>query len=189
MPLVNGRYAPKNPNWLLAGSPSGVYRETFPRNQINTDLAALTTQVMLSAAIPLQAGDVVTNITFKSGATALGTGTNWWFGLYDTSATPVLLAQTADQTSAAWAANTAKTLALSTPQNIATTGVYYVAVMVKATTPPSLIGFTSFAGAAGGVLTADKVLAQTSGSSLTATAPATIASPTTVATVPYAVVS
>ncbi len=156
MPLVNGRYPVKNPNWLLAGAPGGVFRENFPRNQINTDLAALTTQVMSAVAIPLQAGDVVTNLTFKSGATAAGTPTNWWFALYDTSATPVLLGQTADQLTAAWAANTRITLPLATAVNIATTGVYYAAVMVKATTPNTLIGFTSFAGAAGGVFAADK---------------------------------
>lgn len=189
MPLVNGRYAPKNPAWLLAGQPGGVFRENFPRAQINTDLAALTTQVMSAVAIPLQAGDVVTSITFKSGATAAGTPTNWWFALYDTSATPVLLGQTVDQLATAWGANARMTLALATAVNIATTGVYYAAVMVKATTPPTLIGFTSFAGAAGGVFTADKVLSNTSGAALTTTAPPTITGSTVVATVPYAAVS
>ena len=189
MPLISGKYGAKNPSWLLAGQPAGIYRESFPYTQINTDLAALTTQVMSAVAIPLQAGDVVTSITFKSGATAAGTPINWWFALYSNAATPVLLAQSADQLTAAWAANTAKTLALATPQIIATSDVYYAAIMVKATTVPTLIGFTSFAGAAAGILTGQKVLSNTSGSALTGTAPATIATPTTVATVPYAVVS
>lgn len=189
MPLVNGRYGPKNPNWLLAGQPTGQFRESFPRNQINTDLAALTTQVMASVAIPLQAGDVVTNITFKTGATAAGTPTNWFYALYSNAATPALLAQSADQLTAAMAANTRLTLALATPQTILVSDVYYLAIMVKATTVPTLIGFTSFAGASAGVFTADKGLSYTSGSGLTGTAPATIASPTAVATVPYAVVS
>jgi hypothetical protein len=189
MPLTGGRYPAKNPAWLAAAQPSGVYRESFDRRLINTDLAALTTQVMSSVAISLQAGDVVTNITFKSGATAAGTPTNWWFALYDDSATPALLAQTADQLTAAWAANTAKTLALATAYTVNRPGIYYLGCMVKATTPPTLIGFTSFAGGVGGVLSTDKALSVTSGSSLTTTAPATIATPTTVATVPYAVVS
>lgn len=189
MPLVGGKYAPKNPAWLEAGQPSGVWRENFPRYLINTDLSALTTQVMTAVAIPLQVGDVVTNISFRSGATAAGTPTNWWFALYDNAATPNLLAQTADQTSGAWAANTTKTLALATAQTITAAGVYYLACMVKATTPPTLVGFTGFASAFGGVLTADKALAVTSGSSLTTTAPSTLATPTNVATAPYAVVS
>jgi hypothetical protein len=169
----------------LAGKPTGLYRPNMTRFQAGTDLAALTTQVMLSVAIYLQSGDVVTNLSFKSGATALGTGTNWWFALYDTAA--ALLAQTADQTSGAWAANTTKTVALATPQTIAKSGIHYAAIMVKATTPPSLVGATVFAGASGGVLAADKALAQTSGSALTATAPATIATPTAVGTVPFVV--
>jgi len=189
MPLVGGRFPAKNPQWLAAAQPGGVYRESFDRRAINTDLAALTTQIMSSVAISLQAGDVVTSITFKSGATAAGTPTNWWFALYDDSATPALLAQSADQLTAAWAANTAKTLALATAYTVLRPGIYYLGCMVKATTVPTLIGFTSFAGAVGGVLSTDKVLSVTSGSSLTTTAPATIATPTTVATVPYAVVS
>jgi len=190
MPLTNARYHAKNPDWMIAGQPSGMYREAFPRRSISVDAAAaLTTQIMTAVAVVLEAGDVVTNITFKSGATAAGTPTNWWFALYDTAATPNLLFQTADQTSGAWAANTAKTLPLSTAVTISAPGVYYVACMVKATTVPSLIGYTGFAGGNGGVLTNDKSLSLTSGSSLTTTAPATLATPTAVATVPYCVLT
>lgn len=186
MPLVAGRYPMKNPNWLLGGSLATMWRENFPRVNINTDLAALTTQIMTAVAIPLQAGDVVTSLSFKSGATAAGTPTNWWFALYDTSATPALIAQTADQTSGAWAANTLKTLALTTAYAVPAPGVYYAACMVKATTVPTLIGFTTFAGA-NGVLATDKAFAVTSGSALTTTAPATLATPTNAAVTPYCV--
>lgn len=188
MPLTNGRYPSKNRDWLLAGTPAS-YRDNMPRLGAGSDLAALTTQVMTSVAIPLQAGDVVTSLTFKSGATAAGTPTNWWFALYDDSATPALLAQSADQLTAAWAATTAKTLALATAQLITRPGVYYAAVMVKATTVPTLIGASTQAGASAGVLTADKILGQTSGASLTTTAPSTIASGTAVGTVPLVIAS
>lgn len=184
MPLVNGHYGAKNREWLLAGMPVAGYRDNMPRLQAGGDLAALTTQVMTSVALPLQAGDVVASLTFKSGATAAGTPTNWWFALYDDSATPALLAQSTDQLTAAWAASTAKTLALATPQLISRAGIYYAAVMVKATTVPTLVGASTQAGASAGFLSTDKVLAQTSGSALTTTAPATIATPTAVGTVP-----
>lgn len=187
MPLVNAHIPPIDPNWALAGSPAGFYRSNLPRLLANTDLAALTTQIMTSVALPLAAGDIVTNLTFKSGATAAGTPTNWWFALYDRAG--ALLAQTADQLTAAWAATTAKTVALATAQQILASGVYYAAVMVKATTVPTLIGFTTQAGASAGLLAADKVIAQTSGSALTGTAPATIATPTAVGTVPLVVAS
>jgi hypothetical protein len=159
------------------------------RKEITSDVtAALTTQVMLSVALPLQAGDTVTNLTFVSGATAANTPTNWWVALYSNAATPALLAQSADQTTTAWAANTTKTVALATAQLISVSGVYYAALMVKATAPPSLLcEVLGIAGAGGAILTGQKVVAQTSGSALTATAPATIATPTTVVNIPYVV--
>lgn len=169
------------------GSPTGLLRANLRRTECGGNLAALTTQVMTAVALYLEAGDVVTNLTFCSATTAAGTPTNWWFALYSTAATPALLGQTADQTSTAWAANTAKTVALATPYTVTTTGIHYAAIMVKATTPPTLLGASLNANASGAVVTGQKVLANTSGSSLTDTAPATIATPTTVGTVPYVV--
>jgi hypothetical protein len=178
-----------NDDWLLAGSPSGVRAQNMSQLDCGADLSALTTQVMLSVAVPLQAGDLVSNITFKSGATAANTPTNYWFALYDTASTPALVGQTADQTSTAWAANTVKTLALATPYRVPVTGVYYAAIMVKASAVPTLVGKSvGIAGAAASILSS-KVLVQTSGSSLTDTAPATITSATTVATVPLAILT
>jgi hypothetical protein len=175
-------------HFVLSGS--ATKRSNLDRRYLASNAAALTTQVMTVVALPLFAGDVVTNLTFLSGATAAGTPTNWWFALYDTSATPALIAQTADQLTAAWAANTAITLPLTTAYTVPTTGVYYAAVMVKATTVPTLAGVTAENAAANGaIVSGQAVLAQTSGSSLTTTAPATVASPTTVATIPYVVVT
>lgn len=166
------------------------YRANMNRIQTVTNVAALTTQVMTSTAIYLTAGDVVTNLTFMSATTAASVPTNWWFALYSTAATPALLAQTADQTTGAWAANTPKTVALASPYTVLTTGVYYASVMVKATTPPTLAGVTVLNAAnLGALVTSQKVVAMTSGSSLTDTAPATIATPTTVATVPLVIVT
>jgi hypothetical protein len=163
-----------------------VYRENISRLQAVSNMSALTTQVMLSTPIHLEAGDVITSLTFLSGATAANTPTNWWFALYDDSSTPALVRQTADQTTGAWAANTAKTVALASTYLVPRSGVYYAAIMVKATAVPTLAGVTlENAAAAGAVVSGQKVLAQTSGSSLTDTAPATIATPTTVANVPY----
>lgn len=174
--------------FLREGSPSSFLQQNFDRMRAASNLSALTTQVMLSVALPLVAGDKVTNITFVSGDTAAGTPTNWWFALYDTAG--ALLAQTADQTSTAWAANTAKKVALATAQTISTPGIYYAAIMVKATTVPTLAGVAvQNAVIAGALGLSMKVLAQTSGSGLTDTAPATIASPTTVANVPWCAVN
>lgn len=183
----SGHYPNTDAQYLLNGSPTGTLRANLRRTELGGNLAALTTQVMTSVAIYLEEDDVVTNLTFCSATTAAGTPTNWWFALYDTSTTPALLGQTADQTTTAWAANTVKTVALASPYTVTTTGIHYAAIMVKATTPPTLLGASLNANAAAAVVTGQKVLARTSGSSLTDTAPATIATPTTVATVPYCV--
>jgi hypothetical protein len=176
--------------YLGYGAPSNtVFSHSFPREQATTDLSALTTQVMLSVGLPLQSGDVVTSLTFVSGATAANVPTNWWFALY--SPAGVLLDQSADQLAAAWAANTVKTLALSRgPLVVKDSGLYYAAIMVKATTPPSLVGKAlQNAVVAGNLGLSASILAQTSGSALTTTAPGTIATPTTVANLPFVVAS
>lgn len=146
---------------------------------------ALATGVMTSVPIYLVGGDLVTNLSFVSGATAAGTPTNYWFALYDNQTTPALIAQSADQLTAAWAANTVKTLALSTAYRVPKTGIYYAACMVTATTPPSLLGAVG----ARPVVTGERNLSQSSGSALTGTAPATIATPAVKNFVPYAVAS
>jgi hypothetical protein len=179
-----------DPRAFLEGYPGGV-TGTFKTGTVDVwrqyaDNPVLTTQVMTSTAMFLEPGDVVTNLTFGSGATAAGTPTNWWFALYSDAAVAALMAQSADQLTAAWAANTYKTLALAVPQTIVRAGIYYAAVMVKATTPPSLVGQNLLnAINAGAIVAGMKVLAQTSGSALTTTAPATIASPTTIAGIPF----
>jgi hypothetical protein len=179
--------------WMNAASPTSpgtFFRNNMPRvglydSASDSGSVPLTTQVMTSVPVFLIAGDVITNITLMSGATAAGTPTNWWFALYDTAATPNLLAQTADQTTGAWAAFTAKTLPLSAPYTVSKTGVYWVAVMVKATTVPSLLGCV----AVKPIVTGERNLAQSSGSALTGTAPATIATPTVQNFAPYVVLN
>ena len=103
--------------------------------------------------------------------------------------TPALLGQTADQTTGAIAANSVKDLALTTPYQVEKAGLYYVGIMVKATTVPSVVcSVLANASSSTGLITGQKRLAQTSGSSLTTTAPATIATPTAVVNVPLVVV-
>lgn len=174
----------------LPSSPSTFYRANLPRfglydSASDAGQVALATGVMTAVRIKLAAGDVVTNISFRSGATAAGTPTNWWFALYSSASTPALLAQTADQTSTAWAANTTKTLALSSAQTITAGGYYWVAINVTATTVPTLLGCVGVAP----IVTGEANLSVTSGSSLTATATATLASPTVKQFIPYVVLT
>lgn len=171
-------------------SPSTFYRANLPRfglydDASDTGSVALTTQVMTSVPIKLAAGDVVTNLSFCAGATAAGTPTNWWFALYSNAATPALLAQSADQLTAAWAAFASKTLALSAAQTISVSGIYWAAIMVKATTVPTLLGSIGVKP----IVTGERNLSQSSGAALTTTAPSTIATPTVKNFVPYVVIT
>lgn len=176
-----------------AGPTTGTfYRSNLPRVGLydsagDTGSAALADGVMTAVPIFLAAGDVVTNISFVSGTATSGTEANWWFALYSNASTPALMAQTADQTTGDFAASTAKTLALSAAQTISQTGVYWAAIMIhcSAGSPVSLIGTIG----AKPILTGERNLAVRSGSSLTATATATLASPTVTPFVPLCVVS
>jgi hypothetical protein len=179
--------------WVETASPSSpdtFYRNNQPRvglydSASDSGQVALATGVMTAVRIKLFAGDVITNISFRSGQTAAGTPTNYWFALYSNAGTPALLAQTADQTSTAWALNTTKTLALATAQTISKTDYYWVAINVTATTPPSLLGSIG----AAPIVTGEANLSVSSGSALTATATATLASPTVKQFVPYVVLT
>lgn len=177
--------------WATDGkSVTTFYRSNLPRvglydSASDSGNVALTTQVMTSVPVFLAAGDTITNVSFFVGATAAGTPTNWWAALYDNASTPNLLSQSADQTSTAAAANTKQTLALGTAQSISKSGVYWVGIMFKATTVPTLLGSVTVPP----IVTGERNLAQTSGSSLTATAPSTIATPTATRFAPYVVLT
>lgn len=160
--------------WLNSASrpdPEAVFhRVNLPRVGLD-DVPAAATGVMCSVALYLQDGDVITNLTFISAGTAGGTLTNQIAALYNGAG--ALLAQSADKTNEAWAADTAKTFALATAQRITKSGIYYAALAIAASTVPTLVGSVG----AKPFLTGEGNLSQTSGSGIGATAPATIATP------------
>jgi len=186
--IVRDVLAPWSTN--IPASPSTFYRANLPRfgcydSVSDSGSVALTTQVMTAVPLKLVAGDVITSISYFVGTTAAGTPTNSWVALYSNAATPALLAQSADATSGALAANTKQTIALATAQTITKTGIYWAAIMVKATTVPTLLGVL----AVPPIVTGEINLAVTSGAALTTTAPATLASPTVSRFVPFVVLT
>lgn len=174
--------------YLLNGN-HDTYRENIPLPSSIGDCSPLSTGVLTLVALPLYQNDVVTNITFKSHTTAANTPTHWWFALYDGSFN--LLQQTADQTSTAWAAFTAKTLALTSTYTVTTSGVYYVGIMVAATTVPTLDGFSASANmtAAAAYLSGQKLLSGQFSSGFTTTAPSSAATPAAIGAIPYCIIS
>ena len=176
-----------NEDYLRQGSPTNTtFCETIPRILAGGDVAIAATGVVNSVGCPFQFGEVVRNITFITGGTAASVPTAGFAAVY--SPAGALLGQTADFGSTARAANTAFTVALASALIIDTPGLYYVAISFTATTVPTLRGVTvGNAVVAGAIGLSAKVLSQTHGSAVGATAPATIATPTTVATIPYLV--
>lgn len=163
--------------------PTGLFRVTIPRTNSGwaPTMAPLLSGRLSMQAIYLKAGETVSNIMFMSGSTAMATPTNWWFALYGTDGT-TLLRQTADQTTAAWAASTQKTLALTTPYTVPTSGYYYLGIMVKASTVPTLYGVSINVNITG----LAPVMEGTSTTALTTTAPNPALAPTRTGNVMFA---
>lgn len=145
--------------WVNANSddedwkmPTGALFDTFDRTLINAQVAPTTATIYMSA-IFLRAGTVISNLNLQTGTTALATGTNNWMALYDSAR--VQVASTADQGLAALAASTPfawpiATVAAgaATTYTVPTSGLYYIGVMLKATTVCTLLGFTRVASGA-----------------------------------------
>jgi hypothetical protein len=91
------------------------------------------------------------------------------FGLY--SAARALLATSTDQLTTAWAATTMKTLAMTVPYLVPTTGIYYIGMFMAATTIITSKGMTAKTG--GQLAAAAPILhGATSDTGLTTTLPA-----------------
>jgi len=125
--------------------PTGFLAETVSRALCpEANLTVATTGQVFNQLIFIPGGTVVTNISFCSATSAANVPTHYAFGLYTYSASaPSLLASTADQTTTAWGANTVKTLALTAPYTVTTSGLYYVAFSMVATGVPTLKGMTA----------------------------------------------
>src|SRR5262249_21606886 len=73
MPLVKARYLTVNPAWARAGSPAGnAFSESIDRLASNpsTDIAIAASGVELAFVVPVEDGQVISNVTFVTGATA-----------------------------------------------------------------------------------------------------------------------
>ena len=121
--------------------PAGRW-ETRPRLRVSTGNSP-TSGTLTLVPLWLPRGVTLSQLAFSSTGTAAVTPTNYWFILL--SNTRVGLARTADQTTAAWASNTTKALAIAqTTAGAATSytttyaGLHYLGVMIAAGTVPTL---------------------------------------------------
>jgi hypothetical protein len=92
---------------------TGTLAETHPRQlllEVNSTVPTASGTLWMQS-IYLKAGQTINNIILSSAATAANTPTNYIAGIFDINRN--LVAQTANQTTTAWAANTVKTIALT----------------------------------------------------------------------------
>lgn len=114
--------------------PTGTLSESIDRSicaEINSVIPTASGTLFMQA-IYLAAGTLVSNILWHSATTAAGTPTHWMLGLYDASRN--LLATSTDRLTEAWAAQTLKTIAMTTPYLVPTSGIYYIGMFMAATT-------------------------------------------------------
>lgn len=116
--------------------PSGASYHTFDRRYAYAGTQSLTSGRIHCVAIYLPKDLTITQIAFMSGSTALSSGSNQWFGIFDSSRN--MLRLTADDGATAWGANSAKTLTLSSSYTTTTEGLHYLGCLVVASTPPTL---------------------------------------------------
>ena len=161
--------------WVI----SGALYETMDRNVCTETNTTLLSSGRLSLqAIWLPAGITINSISFWSATTAGATLTNQLFGLYDIHLN--LLATSVNDGATAWAANSKKQLALTAPFTTTYSGIYYLAIMVAATTVPTMKGGT--ARTDGSLEYAPPSMGGTSTTGLTTALPATAAAPAKVTT-------
>lgn len=136
--LSNAGVSTTEIDWRL---PDGAAAQNFDGRRAGlVNVSVLATQRLTLVQIGIRAGQRIGGLTWLSGTTAANTPTNQWSVLYGPVGSLAKLAISPDDTTTAWAANTEKTFTFVTPYTILTTGYYYAALMVKATTPPSLQG-------------------------------------------------
>jgi hypothetical protein len=116
--------------------PAGALAETFPRTIATASTATASTNVYL-AAIPLDAGVIVSNITVAVVSPESG-GTHGFLALLDSGL--VCRATSVDLTGGAvFAPAGAVTVAMTAPYTVPSAGVYYIAFNVTATGIPNMV--------------------------------------------------
>jgi hypothetical protein len=129
---------------LIAGAPTesttyfpGALAETIPAYAATTAVT-LTTADLYLFGVHLGAGESVGHVGFVTTTTAGATMTHWWACLVDQNYT--VQAVSADQTSGAIAASTWFSLAMGTAYTTTYSGIYYLGLMIAASTIPTLCG-------------------------------------------------
>jgi hypothetical protein len=201
MPLVKGQYPTNNPLQAIIGRPGTTAQANVPvRSNLEylglasaADGAALVTNKLICVAVPVDWGTTYSTVTFVAGATAPTLTINYaavYAGM-GTAALSTLLAQSANAGATAPTVSVANSYTLATAQ-LATAanapfGFWFVGLQQTGTANSA--ASVSVAAAIdvlqAAVFTHAPFALGFSVAATTATAPATLASPTTVALKPF----
>lgn len=133
MAFFGGWFSPSNTLEQVSLDGQGLIAETLPRAAA-TEITAILTQQVYYMLMPLHAGQVVTNLSI--GINAGGASNTFTkFGLYDSSL--ALVASSADDPDHLETSGV-RTLAMSTPYTVPTTGSYYAAVLCVSASMPTV---------------------------------------------------
>lgn len=116
--------------------PAVAVTEPLSRAVCNIAGAVLSTGRLLLLTVFWPAGTVINNIVFQSMTTGAGTPLNQWVAIFNRT-TLARLAVGTDLTTTAWTAGSLQTFPIS--YTVPTSGLYYVGLLVVATTMPSLL--------------------------------------------------
>lgn len=200
--LVSGHWPQHNPTDVFLGLTRNVVNSSVPaRSNLEWPISGNPSDGVLAATgvgifvpIPVSAGTIVSKVSIFIGGTAGGTMTHQFAAIYSGIATPALIGQSTDTTSAAIAASGMASWTLSAAQLItpaqAPNGFIYAGVAITATTVPTALG-VAIPTAVGYQLTTSGPLffAATAGSALLGTAAATLVTPSAVAVAPVVVLT
>ena len=129
---------PYNGGNFVTGTVTNAIAETVPGGAGFGATSGGGTGVAHLHGIYLPRGTTITTITFVSGVNAAVTPTNQWFALCNDART--VLRVTANDTTTAWNASTAKPLNLTSTYTTTYSGLHYLACCVTAGTVPSFRG-------------------------------------------------
>jgi len=136
MTYLDSHFGQSQRHW----QPSG-FITNLDRFLPHTNTATLLTgRIYFTGGLVVPAGFTVNNISYVAGDTAGATLTHTWFCIVSKDLATII-AKTADDTSAAWSAQTEKRLALSSTWTPTTDTPCYLGICVVGTTTPSIMGF------------------------------------------------
>jgi hypothetical protein len=193
--VTAAQQTPLDPDYIMQGQPAQTYRTTIPLWALGTaamgNMALSATGVGLSAAIALQQGDVVTNISYITATTASSATPNQYVALYENNTTPGTpnLVATSGTLAVTRSANTLYTIKMTSQYTVPISGTYYISISFTAATVPTILGGTAFNAVDTASLLGSSILSQSHGAALGGVAPATITGATTVAKMPFFIVT